>query len=163
MFNAMDDVTGIWDKYIFAQAGDGEPIMVPFAAGGSWFGHPTVIPGVTVKEGETLTIGVVENYISGMASGHDFDAELGEYTATDRWNTNTFAGEARLYFAAPLEGYDYAKAAQDLIDGVKTISNTSKSPVTDIFSATGIRLGSMQKGVNIVRRADGSAAKILVK
>lgn len=163
VFNAMDDVTGIWDKYIFAQAGDGEPIMVPFAAGGSWFGHPTVIPGVTVKEGETLTIGFVENYISGMASGHDFDAELGEYTATDRWNTNTFAGEARLYFAAPLEGYDYAKAAQDLIDGVKTISNSSKSPVTDIFSATGIRLGSMQKGVNIVRRADGSAAKILVK
>ena len=163
VFNAMDDVTGIWDKYIFAQAGDEEPIMVPFAAGNSWFGHPTVIPNVTVKEGQTLTIGVVENYISGMASGHDFDAELGEYTATDRWNTNTFAGEARLYFAAPLEGYDYAKAAQDLLDGVKTISNSSKSPVTDIFSATGIRLGSMQKGVNIVRRADGSAAKILVK
>ena len=163
VFNAMDDETGIWDKYIFAQVDDEEPIMTPFAAGSSWFGHPTVIPNVTVKKGQKLTIGVVEHYVSGKASGHTFDEEAGEYTPTDRWDTNTFAGEARMYFVAPLSGFDYAAAAAELQDGVQDLSNASNARIATLYSVSGLRLGAMQKGVNIVRRADGSASKVLVK
>lgn len=152
VFNAQDDETGLWDKYIYAQVGDDEPITVPFAAGSSWFGHPTVIHGVKVGEDQTLTIGVIEHYISGQASGHD-------YAPTDWWNTNTFAGEARMYLVAPYPEYDYGKAA----DGIQNVNTVSKAPVSTIYSVSGTRLGQMQKGVNIVKRADGSVSKVLVK
>ena len=95
----MNDETGIWDKYIYAQVEDEEPIMVPFAIGG-WGTHPTVIKNVTVGEGQKLTIGIVEHYTSGKAT------KGGE--PKDFWDTNTFADDARLYFVAPLEGYDYS-------------------------------------------------------
>ena len=98
-YNAMNDETGIWDKYIYAQVDDEEPIMVPFAIGG-WGTHPTVIKNVTVGEGQKLTIGIVEHYTSGKAT------KGGE--PKDFWDTNTFADDARLYFVAPLEGYDYS-------------------------------------------------------
>ena len=157
VFNAQDDETGLWDKYIYAQVDGEEPIIAPFAAGSSWFGHPTVIHGVKVSaddEGnaKNLTIGVIEHYISGQASGHD-------YAPTDWWNTNTFAGEARMYFVAPLPGFDYGKAA----DGIQNVNTVSKAPVSTIYSVSGTRMGQMQKGVNIVKRADGSVSKVLVK
>jgi hypothetical protein len=156
VFNAMDDETGVWDKYIFAQVDEEEPIMVPFAAGSSWFGHPTVIPQVTVKEGQKLTIGVVEHLVSGKASGHD-------YVATDYWNTNTFAGEARMYFVAPLKDFDYAAAAQKLADGIEKVNTASAARIVNIYSVSGARMSQMQKGVNIIKRADGSVSKVLVK
>jgi hypothetical protein len=105
VFNAQNDSTGIWDKYIYAQVDDEDPIMIPFSAGPSWSGHPTVIPNVAVGEGQKLTIGVVEHYVSGKASDHN-------YTATNSWDTNTFATDARLYFVAPLEGFDYSAAGR---------------------------------------------------
>ena len=137
--------------------------MTPFAAGSSWFGHPTVVSNVTVKEGQKLTIGVVEHLVSGKASGHDFNAETGEYAPTDWWNTNTFAGEARLFFVAPLEGYDYKKAAEAIETAVETVNTTSNARISTIYSVSGTRMAQMQKGVNIVKRADGSISKVLVK
>lgn len=153
VFNAKDDETGIWDKYIFAEVEGEEPLMTPFAAGSSWFGHPTVISGVKVGEDKKLTIGVVEHLVSGKASGHD-------YAPTDWWNTNTFAGEARMYFVAPLPGYDYAKATADIIQNVNT---DSKARIATIYNVSGTRMSQMQKGVNIVKRSDGTVSKVLVK
>ncbi|MBQ9361974.1 MAG: hypothetical protein IJT97_00985 [Bacteroidaceae bacterium] len=118
VFNAMNDETGIWDKYIYAQVDDEAPIMVPFSAGPSWSGHPTVIKNVAVGEGQKLTIGVIEHLTSGKASDHDFDVETGEYVPSDWWNTNTFAGDARLYFVAPLEGYDYSAAGKISVEDI---------------------------------------------
>ena len=155
-FNAFDDETGLWDKYIFAQVDDEEPIMTPFAIGG-WGVHPTVVKNVVVKQGSKLTIGVVEHYVSGKAT------KGGE--ARDFWDTNTFADDARLYFVAPLEGFDYAAAAKELSDGIQTVSGAERtsSIAAGIYSISGARLSNLQKGVNIVRRADGSVSKILVK
>lgn len=152
VFNAMDDETGIWDKYIFAEVEGEEPLMAPFAAGSSWFGHPTVISGVKVAEGKKLTIGVVEHLVSGKASGHD-------YAPTDWWNTNTFAGEARMYFVAPLPGFDYANATVD----IQNVSTSSAARIATIYSVSGTRMSQMQKGVNIVKRTDGTVSKVLVK
>ena len=153
-FNAMDDETGIWDKYIFAQVDDEEPIMTPFAIGG-WGVHPTIIRNVTVRKGSKLTIGVVEHYVSGKAT------KGGE--ARDFWDTNTFADDARMFFVAPLEGFDYAAAAAEIPTGVEAISNASTARISNIYSISGTRLGKMQKGVNIVKRTDGSVSKVLVK
>lgn len=152
-YNAMNDDTGFWDKYIYAQVDNEAATMTPFAVGG-WGVHPTVIRNVTVREGSKLTIGIVEHYVSGKATKN------GE--ALDFWDTNTFADDARLFFVAPLPGYDYAKAAQDLT-AIKAVNTVSKAPVSTIYSVSGTRLGQMQKGVNIVKRADGSVSKVLVK
>lgn len=80
-------------------------------------------------------------------------------------DTNTFADDARLYFVAPLAGFDYAAAAKELSDGIEAVSTAERtsSAATGIYSLSGARMNSLQKGVNIVRRADGSVSKILVK
>lgn len=157
-YNAQNDETGIWDKYIFAQAGDEDPIMVPFAAGGS-FGVTlsTVIPNVTVKEGQTLTIGIVEHYTSGKATKN------GE--PLDFWDTNTFANDARLFFVAPLEGYDYAKAAADLETGIESVGsdNAETAKVAGIYNVNGAKVNVLQKGLNIVKYSNGVVRKVLVK
>jgi hypothetical protein len=126
VFNAYNDETGIWDKYIFAQVDDADPIMIPFSAGSSWAGHPTVIPNVAVGEGQKLTIGVVEHYTSGKASSHT-------YEPMDYWDTNTFANDARLFFVAPLEGYDYSAAGSVTVEDITNLINdylTEGSTVT---------------------------------
>lgn len=166
-FNAVNDETGLWDKYIFAQVGteadftEGNQDALtsytePFAVG-SWGAHPTVIKNVTVKDGQALTIGVCEHYTSGKAT------KGGE--ARDFWDTNTFADDARLYFVAPIAGFDYAAAAQKLIDGIEgiTADNSASRMPAGVYTISGQRVNTMQRGVNIVKRADGTTAKVLVK
>jgi len=121
VFNAYNDETGIWDKYIFAQVDDADPIMIPFSAGPSWAGHPTVIPNVAVGEGQKLTIGVVEHYTSGKATDHN-------YGAMDYWDTNTFANDARLFFVAPLEGYDYSAAGSVTVEDITNLIDEYLTP-----------------------------------
>lgn len=162
VFNAQDDATGLWDKYIFATVEDKDgttTITVPFAAGGSWFGHPTVIPGVKVTEGATLTIGAVEKYLSGKASGHNWDSNNEAYNATNNWETNTFVGESRMYFVAPLEDYDYAKAAEDMETSIEDIEAATAAKNTDaIYNLAGQRVDANYKGVVII-----NGKKVLMK
>ena len=135
-YNAMNDETGIWDKYIFAQVDDEAPVMVPFAIGG-WGTHPTVIKNVTVGKGQKLTIGIVENYTSGKAT------KGGE--AKDFWDTNTFADDARLYFVAPLAGFDYSTAIRITVGDITNLiakyleegegGTTTVGDITDLIEA----------------------------
>lgn len=154
VFNAMDDDSGIWDKYIYAQVDDNDPIMVPFSAGGNWGGYPTVVKNVAVGEGQKLTIGVIEHYVSGKASGHDWidatEEEAGHYKPTDRWDTNTTATDARLYFVAPLENYDYGQAAT----GIETVEAIKAAKGGATFNVAGQRVDENYKG--IVIKADGT-------
>ena len=138
VFNAMNDETGVWDKYIFAQVNDEDPIMVPFSAGGNWGGYPTVVKNVEVPEGAQLTIGVVEQYVSGKACDHD-------YAATGAWNTNTTATDARLYFVAPLDGYDYAQAAT----AIETVEAIKAAQGGAIYNIAGQRVNAGYKGIVI--------------
>ena len=149
-YNAMNDETGIWDKYIYAQVDEEEPIMVPFAIGG-WGTHPTVIKNVTVGEGQKLTIGIVEHYTSGKAT------KGGE--PKNFWDTNTFADDARLYFVAPLEGYDYAGAAT----GITENTAAAGTRIVAIYNLAGTSQKSLQQGINIVVYADGTVQKVIVK
>ena len=150
VFNAKNDETGIWDKYIYAQVDDEDPIMVPFAIGG-WGTHPTVIKNVSVGEGQKLTIGIVEHYTSGKAT------KGGE--ARDNWDTNTFADDARLYFVAPLDGYNYSNVA----DAITETAAAGKAEVKAIYNAAGASINKLQKGVNIVVYANGNVEKVVVK
>lgn len=174
-FNAVNDETGVPDKYIWAVTSDApnDTIRVMFVGGdiqydGKWGGFPTVIPDVTVKEGTELTIGIAEKYVSGKnfclkdESGNWYDAgpEAGDQ---GNWDTQTMADDARLFFKAPLEGYDYAKAYADNIDDVKAAEAVSY----EYYTVDGMKLERPMKGVNLVKihRADGTTdvKKVIVK
>ena len=174
-FNAVNDETGVPDKYIWAVTSDApnDTIRVMFVGGdiqydGKWGGFPTVIPDVTVKEGTELTIGIAEKYVSGKnfclkdESGNWYDAgpEAGDQ---GNWDTQTMADDARLFFKAPLEGYDYAKAYADNIDDVKVAEAVSY----EYYTVDGMKLERPMKGVNLVKihRADGTTdvKKVIVK
>ena len=75
----------------------------------------------------------------------------------------TKADDARLFFKAPLEGYDYAKAYADNIDDVKVAEAVSY----EYYTVDGMKLERPMKGVNLVKihRADGTTdvKKVIVK
>lgn len=152
-FNAQNE-DGIWDKYIFAQVDDETPIMVPFTVGSyNDQGYATYIPGIKIKDGQKLTIGAVEHYTSGKASGHDWDDELGAYVPANFWDTNTWVRNAVLYFTNPLEGYDYKKAAdalaQDIATEITTVEDASAKKVGVLFNLAGQQVDANYSGVVI--------------
>lgn len=151
-FNAQDE-NGVWDKYIFAQVDDEEPVMAPFAVGGYQQVRVTVAKGIKVKEGSKVKIGVVEKYNSGLAEKN------GE--PTTGWDTNTWADDAAFYFVAPLEGYDYAAAADKLATGVDAVASANRVKIAGIYRANGVKVVSLQKGINIVKMSDGTTRKIV--
>lgn len=153
MFNAQN-ADGIWDKYIYAQVDEETPLMAPFAVGGNTgAGFPTYIYTVTAKEGQTLTIGAVENYTSGKASGHNWDADTGAYESKDYWDTNTYVREAQIYFTAPFDGYDYEAAAKKLADEIATdIEAIEAAPAKTgtIYNLAGQLVDENYKGIVII-------------
>ena len=156
-FNAQDE-NGVWDKYIFAQVDDEAPIMVPFTVGAyNDQGYATYIPGIKIKDGQKLTIGAVEHLVSGKASTHTWNEELGAYEPAAFWDTNTWVRNATLYFTAPLEGYDYKAAAQKLANDIETaIETVEAAPAKQngaLFNLAGQQVDENYKG--IVVTADG--------
>ncbi|MBO7569016.1 MAG: hypothetical protein J6T11_01505 [Bacteroidaceae bacterium] len=150
-YNGMNDETGVWDKYIYAQVDDGERIMTPFAIASGWAGFPCVIPNVEVKEGSILRIGVVEHMVSGKAKKDGQERTV--------WDTNTFFTDARMYFVAPLEGYDYAKAAQEMETSIEDIEAAADAKNTDaIYNLAGQLVDENYKGVVII-----NGKKVLMK
>lgn len=151
-FNAQDE-NGVWDKYIFAQVDDEAPIMVPFTVGAyNTNGFPTYITDIKIKDGQKLTIGAVEHLVSGKASTHTWNDELGAYEPAAFWDTNTWVRDAVLYFTAPLEGYDYKAAAQKLANDIETaIETVEAAPAKDnaLYNVAGQKVNASYKGIVI--------------
>jgi hypothetical protein len=150
-YNGLNEETGLWDKYIYAQVGDGELQTTKFAIGGYGEVRPTYVTEVVVKEGQSVRIGAVEKYTSGKALINS----KGE--PRDFWDTTTYIDTARLYFTAPLEGYDYAAAAQKLAQEIATdIETVEAAPAKQngaLFNLAGQQVDENYKG--IVVTADG--------
>lgn len=151
-FNAQDE-NGVWDKYIFAQVDDEAPIMVPFTVGAyNTNGFPTYITDIKIKDGQKLTIGAVEHLVSGKASTHTWNDELGAYEPAAFWDTNTWVRDAVLYFTAPLEGYDYKAAAEALKSDIETaIETVEAAPAKDnaLYNVAGQKVNASYKGIVI--------------
>lgn len=151
-FNAQDE-NGVWDKYIFAQVDDEAPIMVPFAVGAyNTNGFPTYITDIKIKDGQKLTIGAVEHLVSGKASTHTWNDELGAYEPATFWDTNTWVRDAVLYFTAPLDDYNYAAAAEALKSDIATaIETVEAAPAKDnaLYNVAGQKVNASYKGIVI--------------
>ena len=155
-YNAQNDETGEWDKYIYAGAA-----VEPYK-GGSWgYGNEannTMIENVQVGEDGTLLIGAREHYSSGKAEKHE------DNTPQSFWTGTTMCDNVRIFLVAPLEGYDYAKAAQEYATAIDAVENEAEAKVvTGIYNINGAQISSIQKGVNLVKFSDGSVKKVLVK
>lgn len=155
-YNAQNDETGEWDKYIYAGTA-----VEPYK-GGSWgYGNEannTMIENVQVGEDGTLLIGAREHYSSGKAEKHE------DNTPQPFWTGTTMCDNVRIFLVAPLEGYDYAKAAQEYATAIDTVENEAEAKVvTGIYNINGAQISSIQKGVNLVKFSDGSVKKVLVK
>lgn len=157
-YNAQNDETGEWDKYIYAGSA-----VEPYK-GGSWgYGNEsnnTMIENVQVGEDGTLLIGAREHYSSGKAEKHE------DNTPQSFWTGTTMCDNVRIFLVAPLEGYDYAQAAKDMevsIDAVENEADANAKVITGIYNINGAQVSSIQKGVNLVKFSDGSVKKVLVK
>lgn len=136
-FNAQGE-DEVWDKYVFAQVGDGDMIVAPYIAGSDWNGYITVLENICVtEEGQTITIGMIENYLSGKA--------IKDGAAFDYWDTNTTIDNARIYFVEKDPVFDYGEGATGIKDA-KVIKSANKR----IFNISGQELKKLQRGINIV-------------
>lgn len=155
--NGVNDETGIPDKYIWVSVAEGDTVRLAFAEG-SWGTHTRVIKNVTVKDGQ-FSFGAAEMYTSGK--NNTIDEGTGEEKVVD-WDTNTFIDNARLFFVAPVDGYDYATAVETLRQDVE-LNAVSR----EVFTLSGLRLSQLQRGINIVRFRDAKGntvtKKVLVK
>lgn len=136
-FNAQGE-DEVWDKYVFAQVGDGDMIVAPYIAGSDWNGYITLLENICVtEEGQTITIGMIENYLSGKA--------IKDGAAADYWDTNTTIDNARIYFVEKDPVFDYGEGATGIKDA-KVIKSANKR----IFNISGQELKKLQRGINIV-------------
>lgn len=153
-YNAQEEESGIWDMFLYA-GNEANTAVVPMNGGNSNMSNTnTAIREVTVGEDGIMTIGVHQNYVSGVAEHHE------SHESTDGWQGTVYADDVHIYFVAPLEGFDYSNA---LTDAIQTINSDSKATIVDIYNMSGVRVAKAQKGVNIVKMSNGKVVKVLVK
>ena len=55
------------------------------------------------------------------------------------------------------------KVVEPVVDGISTINGEAANVEAQLFTIDGVKLSKLQKGLNIVRTADGKVKKVLVK
>lgn len=84
----------------------------------------------------------------------DIDAELTE----EKLNAKLFINIVNVIV---IFGEDYIE--EHLATGISSVTTTTDSCVEAIYDLSGRKLNEMQKGINIVRKADGTTVKVLKK
>ena len=96
-----------------------------------------------------------------MNRAHDMQVEVkdGKLTIGMQFASDSqyFYGDVKLKLVGALEGYDYAKAYEDILSGVDA-AKTAKVRSTELFGLNGQRISAANKGVVIVKKtmSDGS-------
>ena len=138
-YNAQNDDTQVWDKYIYAQ-GEGEQTVEPYQGASGL--TSTIIKGIEVNE-DGMVVGAHEHYVSGKAENHE------ENKPQSFWTGTTYVDDVHVYLVAPLPGYDYAKAAEDMATSIEGIEATAAKGSDAIYNLAGQRVDASYKGIVI--------------
>ena len=148
-YNAQNDDTKVWDKFIYAQGQD-DQVVEPYTGASGL--TSTVIKSIAVDD-NGMVIGAHEHYVSGKAEKHE------DNTPQDFWTGTTYVDDVHIYLVAPLPGYNYANAAEDMATSIENIETAATSKKADAtYNLAGQRVDASYKGIIIK-----NGKKVLVK
>ena len=92
-------------------------------------------------------------------------AKAGEYRIRFKfdWNCILPAGSSTILEDGGGVWDATLKVVEPVVDGISTINVEAANGEVEFFTVNGVKLNKLQKGLNIVRTADGKVKKVLVK
>ena len=92
-------------------------------------------------------------------------AKAGEYRIRFKfdWNCILPAGSSTILSDGGGIWDATLKVVEPVVDGISTINAEAANGEAQLFTVDGVKLSKLQKGLNIVRTADGKVKKVLVK
>ena len=92
-------------------------------------------------------------------------AKAGEYRIRFKfdWNCILPAGSSTILSDGGGVWDATLKVVEPVVDGISTINVEAANGEAQLFTVDGVKLNKLQKGLNIVRTADGKVKKVLVK
>ena len=112
--------------------------------------------------GEELTGDARNTY---AAPSFKAPAKAGEYRIRFKfdWNCILPAGSSSILEDGGGVWDATLKVVEPVVDGISTINGEAANGEAQLFTIDGVKLNKLQKGLNIVRTADGKVKKVLVK
>ena len=112
--------------------------------------------------GEELTGDARNTY---AAPSFKAPAKAGEYRIRFKfdWNCILPGGSSRILSDGGGVWDATLKVVEPVVDGISSINAEVANGETQLFTVNGVKLNKLQKGLNIVRTADGKVKKVLVK
>ena len=112
--------------------------------------------------GDELTGDARNTYV---APSFKAPAKAGEYRIRFKfdWNCILPAGSSSILSDGGGVWDATLKVVEPVVDGISSINAEVANGETQLFTVNGVKLNKLQKGLNIVRTADGKVKKVLVK
>ena len=112
--------------------------------------------------GDELTGDARNTYV---APSFKAPAKAGEYRIRFKfdWNCILPAGSSTILEDGGGVWDATLKVVEPVVDGISTINGEAANGEAQLFTIDGVKLSKLQKGLNIVRTADGKVKKVLVK
>ena len=112
--------------------------------------------------GDELTGDARNTYV---APSFKAPAKAGEYRIRFKfdWNCILPAGSSTILEDGGGVWDATLKVVEPVVDGISTINGEAANGEAQLFTIDGVKLNKLQKGLNIVRTADGKVKKVLVK
>ena len=112
--------------------------------------------------GDELTGDARNTYV---APSFKAPAKAGEYRIRFKfdWNCILPAGSSTILEDGGGVWDATLKVVEPVVDGISTINVEAANGEAQLFTVDGVKLSKLQKGLNIVRTADGKVKKVLVK
>ena len=112
--------------------------------------------------GDELTGDARNTYV---APSFKAPAKAGEYRIRFKfdWNCILSGGSSSILSDGGGVWDATLKVVEPVVDGISTINAEVANGETQLFTVNGVKLNKLQKGLNIVRTADGKVKKVLVK
>ena len=90
------------------------------------------------------------------------DGQIVAFTKESTYTVDDATAVYTIRAANEMGGLSAASAAASITDGIETVNSETVNSVPEaIYTIDGKRLGQMQRGVNIVRQADGRIVKVI--